>query len=82
MEILLHNFVISFFTLTYVLLDELIPFYRKQFSPSLNKTGKLQVSHCIFQSVYALNTRSIKLLRRSVVKVLIILLIKQLYATY
>ena len=33
----------SFFILTYVPLDEYVPFYRKQFSPSFNKTGMLQV---------------------------------------
>ena len=32
-----------FFTLAYVPLDEQIRFYRKKFSPSFNKTGKLQV---------------------------------------
>ena len=35
--------VFPFFTLTYVPLDEQIPFYRKQIYPSFNKTGKLQV---------------------------------------
>ena len=45
--------------------------------PRLIKQESCRSSHCIFQIVYALNTRSIKLLRRSVVKVLIMLLIKQ-----
>ena len=60
-ESLLQNFI-SFFTLTNVPLDDLIPFYRKQFSLSFNKTGKLQ-----FSTLYIL----------SVVRVLITLLIKQ-----
>ena len=42
-ESLLQNFVFSFFTLTYVPLNEYIPFCRKQFSLSFNKRGKLQV---------------------------------------
>ena len=33
-----------FFTLTFVPLDDKLPFYRKQLSPSFNKTGKLQLS--------------------------------------
>ena len=32
-----------FFTLAYVPLEEYVPFYRKRFSFSFNKTGKLQV---------------------------------------
>ena len=75
MEIFLHNFI-SFFTLTYVSLDEYVPFYRKQFSLSFNKTGYRSL-YCIFESVYGLNTRSTKIHRRSVVKALITLLIKQ-----
>ena len=43
MESLLQNFAISFFV-TYVPLNEKIRFYRQQFSPSFNKTGKLQFS--------------------------------------
>ena len=51
-ESLLQNFVTSFlfcflfffaYLLLYVPLDEQIPFYRKQFSPSFNKNGKLQL---------------------------------------
>ena len=47
------------------------------FLPRLIKQESYRSSHCIFQSVYALNTRSIKTLRRIIVKVLITLLIKQ-----
>ena len=42
MESLLQNFI-SFLTLMHVPLDDNVPFYRKQFSPLFNKTGKLQV---------------------------------------
>ena len=48
----------------------------------LIKRKSFRFSHCIFQSVYALNTPSIKILRRSVVKVLFTLLVKQLFRTY
>ena len=44
--LLLFYFAFSFFfayLLLYVPLDEQIPFYRKQFSPSFNKNGKLQL---------------------------------------
>ena len=34
---MLQNFVVSYFTVTYVLLDELIPFHGKQFGASFNK---------------------------------------------
>ena len=37
MESMLQNFVVSYFTVTYVLLDELIPFHGKQFGASFNK---------------------------------------------
>ena len=60
MESLLQNFCISFFTLTYVPLDDQVPFQRKQFSPSFNKIGKLRFSALYFQSVYVLNIRSTK----------------------
>ena len=44
---------------------------------------KQESCRCIFQGVYALNTGSIKILQKGVVKVLITLLIKQyFYATY
>ena len=52
-------------------------FTENNFLPRLIKQGNCRSSHCIFQSVYALNTRSIKILRRSVIKVLITPLIKQ-----
>ena len=42
MESLLQNFI-SFLTLMHVPLGDNVPFYRKQFSPLFNKTGKLQV---------------------------------------
>ena len=66
MEILLHNFVISSFTLTYVPLDKSIPFNRKQCSPLFCETGKSQFSALYFLSVYALKTRSIIIHRRNV----------------
>ena len=73
---------IFFFTLTSVPLDEYVPFRRKQFSPSFNKTGDLQVFALYLPQVYPLNTRSTKILQRSVVKALITLLMKQyFYAT-
>ena len=55
-----QNFVISFFTLTYVLLDELIPFHGKNFAPRSIKKESYRYPHCIFQSVFALNTRKVK----------------------
>ena len=71
------EFCYSFFTITYVSLDEKIPFYRKQYSPSFNKTGELQVFALYFPKCLCLFMPSIRLLRGSVVKVLIMLLIKQ-----
>ena len=47
----------------------------QNFAISLIKQESYSSPHCIFQRVYALNTRSIKIPRRSVVKVLIMLLI-------
>ena len=78
MENLLQN-LISFFTLTSVPLDEYVPFCRKQFSPLFNKTGNLQVFALYLPQVYPLNTRSIKILQRIVVKALITLLMKQYF---
>ena len=49
----------------------------KIFLPCLTKQEIFRSSHCIFQSFSAMNTHSIKIVRRSVVKVLITLLIKQ-----
>ena len=48
----------------------------------LIKQESFRFSHCIFQSVYVLNTPSIKILRKSVVRVLITLLVKQWFRTY
>ena len=53
------------------------PFTENNFLPRLIKQESCRSWHCILQSAYALNTRSIKLLRRSVIKALIMLLIKQ-----
>ena len=81
MENLLQN-LISFFTLTSVPLDEYVPFCRKQFSLSFNKTGNLQVFAFYLPQIYPLDTPSIKTLQRSVVTALITLLMKQhFYAT-
>ena len=52
-------------------------FTEKNFLLRLIKQEGCRSSYCIFRSVYALNTCSIKLLQRSGVKVLIMLLIKQ-----
>ena len=76
MEILLKNFVISF------LLSHMFPWLNKFLLTENKQFFSLKQEsysgpHCIFQSVYALNTRSIKTLRRSVARVLITLLIKQ-----
>ena len=78
MKSLLQNFVISF------LLSHMFPWWVKKFFltennflPRVIKHESYSCTHCIFQSVYALNTRSIKILRRSVTRVLITLLIKQ-----
>ena len=75
---------ISFFTLICFLGWINSFFYRKQFSPSFNhgdilylhgliKQESYRSPHCIFQSVYALNTRSLKILRKSAVEALITL---------
>ena len=52
-------------------------FTENNFLPRLIIQESFRSSHCIFQRVYTLNTRSINILRRSIVKVLITLLIKQ-----
>ena len=52
-------------------------FTENNFLPRLMKQESCTSLYCIFHSVYALNTRSIELIRRIVVKVLIMLLIKQ-----
>ena len=51
-------------------------FAESNFLPRLIKQESYSSPHCIFQRYYALNPRSIKILRRSVVKVSITLLIK------
>ena len=50
-------------------------FTENNFLPRFIKQESYSSPHCIFQRVYALNTCSIKILRRIVVKVLITLLI-------
>ena len=47
-------------------------FTENNFLPRSIKQGSYSSPHCIFQSVYSLNTRSIKIHRRSVVKVYVI----------
>ena len=81
-ERLLQN-SISSFTLTILPWITKFLFTDNIFLPRLIKKESCRSSHCIFQGVYALNMRSIKILQRSVVKVLITLLTKQyFYATY
>ena len=50
-------------------------FTENNFLPRFIKQESYSSPHCILQRVYALNTCSIKILRRIVVKVLITLLI-------
>ena len=77
---LFHNFVISFFfTLTlisfllFLFFFVISSFYRRNFSPSFNKTQKLQFStFCLLKCSFLEYAQCI----RSVVKVLIALLIK------
>ena len=79
MEILLQNFVVSFFYshICFVSLDFL--FTENNLFPRLIKQESCRSS----QIVYALNMRSIKILQRYVLKVLFTLLTKQqFYATY
>ena len=52
-------------------------FTENNFLPHLIEQESYSSPHCIFQSVYTLNTSTTKILRRSVVRVLITLLIKQ-----
>ena len=75
---LLQNFVISFFTLIYMFpwMNNFV-FTENNFPPCLIKQESYRSPYGIFQSVYALHTCSIKILRRIVVKVLIMLFIKQ-----
>ena len=70
MESLLQDFVVSFFILTYVPLNK-FAFTENNGLPCLINQESYSSPHCIFQSVYALNKRSIKILRRCVVKELI-----------
>ena len=77
---LFHNFVISFFLLLLLFLFYFFffffvisSFYRRNFSPSFNKTQKLQFSaFCLLKCSFLEYAQCI----RSVVKVLITLLIK------
>ena len=73
MESLLQNFFISFFTLSHMLpcMNQFL-FYKRQFSPSLNKTRKLQLSTLYVQSVHASNTHNMKIHRRGVIKALLL----------
>ena len=64
------DFVVSFFILTYVPLNKFV-FTENNDLPCLIKQESYSSPHCIFQSVHALNKRSIKILRRCVVKELI-----------
>ena len=75
---LLQNFVISFFTLIYMFpwMNNFV-FTENNFPPCLIKQESYRSPYGIFQSVYALHTCSIKILRKIVVKVLIMLFIKQ-----
>ena len=85
---LFHNFVISFFfTLTlisfllFLFFFVISSFYRRKFSPSFNKTQKLQFSAFYLPKCSFLEYA--QCIRRSVVRVLITLLIKQQFsATY
>ena len=76
------NFITTFFLFSF-LLSHMFPWMNKflftenNFLPRLINQESCRSSHFIFQSVYVLNTRSTKLLRKSVVKLLIMLLIKQ-----
>ena len=78
MESLLQNFVICFLNLTYMFswMNKFI-FTENNFLPRLIKEESYRSLHCIFYSAYSLNMRSIKILAKSVVKVLITLLIKE-----
>ena len=62
MESLLQNFFISFFTITYVLLDWISKFLftENSFLPCLIKQESFRSLDCVIQSVYTLNMRSIK----------------------
>ena len=52
------------------------PFTGNNFLPRAITKESYSSLHCVFQTVFALNTCSIEIHRRSVVKVLITLLIK------
>ena len=65
--------------LTYVPLDELISFYRKQFLRCLKKNKKVAGLCIVSFKVFALNRRSIKIPLLSVVKILLKAIT---YATY
>ena len=75
MESLLQNFVLFCFFYSHI--SEKFLFTENNFLPRLMKQESGRSSYCILQSVCALNTRNTKILRRSVVKVLITLLIEQ-----
>ena len=63
MESLLQNFVISFLLSHMFLWMNNFLFTENNFLPRLIKQENYSCPHCIFQSDYALNTRSIKILR-------------------
>ena len=84
---LFHNFISFFFTLTlisfllFLFFFVISSFYRRKFSPSFNKTQKLQFSAFYLPKCSFLEYA--QCIRRSVVRVLITLLIKQQFsATY
>ena len=69
---------LSFFILTYVPWMKIFLFTENIFLPRLTKQESSRSLHCTSEVFMpCMNTRSIKILRRSVVKVLILLLIKQ-----
>ena len=73
MESLLQNFL----TLTYVPWINEFLFTEDNYLSRLINQESYSSQHCIFQGVYALNTRSINIHQRSNIKVFITLLIKQ-----
>ena len=77
------KFIIEFILEFLFLLSHMFPWMNKflitenMFLPRLVRYEGCRSLHCIFQNFQALNTRSTRVLRMSVVKVLITLLIKQ-----
>ena len=52
-------------------------FTENNFLSCLITQGSYSFPHCVFQSVYSLNTRSTKILRRNIIRVSVTLIIKQ-----